>query len=143
MDTTPLGLMLGSLLGWSVAGIAALFIARLAYRLITPFNEREELIRDQNAAVGISQGLFMVGAAIILHGLLTGDPLYPVWWQELGYIVSAYLLSLALLWLGRIALKKLVRFDLDTQIHEHDNVAVGWLEGCSYLGFAIVVHSAL
>ena len=41
------------------------------------------------------------------------------------------------------ALRALVRFDLDEEIHVNDNLAVGLIEGSSYLGFAIILHSAI
>lgn len=136
------GLVL-SVVGWSLAGLVALFVARIAYQVLTPFDAREELVRDRNMAVGLSNGMFLVAAAIMLHGIISGEPLGVVWWMEGLVMCGLYLAGLALLGLGRVALRLLVKFDLDEQIHQQDNPAVGALEGCSYVGFAIIIHAAL
>ncbi len=143
MNTEQIGMLVLQYIGWSLGGIAALFVARLAYHLIAPFDPRKELCEDKNAAVGASNGMFMVAAAIILHGLIVGEKIAQEWWQDVLLMIGMYLLGLAMLWLGRIALRLLVRFDLDEEIHIKDNLAVGLIEGSSYIGFAIIVHAAL
>lgn len=143
MDTTALTNQVAMILGWSVGGLAALFVARVAYQLITPFDARKELIEDRNVAVGVSHGLFLVAAAILLHGIIVGERMQVAWWYELLFSTGLYVAGLALLWLGRVALRLLSKFDLDEEIHVNDNPAVGLLEGCSYIGFAIIVHAAL
>lgn len=143
MNAEQIGMLVLQYIGWSLGGIGALFVARLAYHLMTPFDPRKELCEDQNAAVGASNGMFMVAAAIILHGLIVGEKIVQAWWQDLLLMVGMYLLGLAMLWLGRIALRLLVRFNLDEEIHVKDNLAVGLIEGSSYIGFAIIVHAAL
>ena len=143
MDTAAMTKVVTTFLAWSAGGLIALFVARIAYTLITPFDARKELIEDRNMAVGISHGLFMVAAAVLLHGIIQGEPLGITWWMEILYSSGLYVAGLALLWLGRVALRLLSKFDLDAEIHEKDNPAIGVLEGCSYLGFAIIVHAAL
>ena len=143
MTPEHVGAMTLSFLGWSVAGILALFLARLAYTLFTPFDPHKELVDDQNAAVGASHGMYVVAAAIILHGLIVGEKMAVEWWQEYLYMFALYIAGLFFLWLGRVALRAAVKFDLDEEIHVNDNLAVGILEGCSYLGFAIIVHAAI
>ena len=143
MATEQIGILVAQILAWSVAGLVALFVARIAYKLFTPFDERKELVEDKNAAVGASHGMYLIGAAIILHGLIDGGRTAATWWEDLLLTGGLYLMGLVLLWLGRLALKLLVRFDLDEEIHVKDNVAVGLVEGCSYIGFAIIVHAAL
>lgn len=144
MGSDQLALMFGQALGWSVGGLVALFVARMAYKLFTPFDERKELVQDQNVAIGASHGMFLVASAIMLHGIIGGERLAGVvWWQEALLMLGLYLGGLVMLWVGRQALRVLVRFDLDEEIHIKDNVAVGLVEGCSYIGFAIIVHAAL
>lgn len=94
-------------------------------------------------AVGISHGMFLIAAAILLHGIIVGGRMAIAWWYEGLFMFGLYVAGLALLWLGRVALRLLSKFDLDEEIHVKDNAAVGVLEGCSYVGFAIIIHSAL
>ncbi len=143
MTPEQLGAAVLSFAGWSVAGLVALFISRLAYRLMTPFDPVQELVEDRNVAVGASHGLFVVASGILLHGIISGGKLPIPWWQEGLYMFGLFIGGLVFLWLGRISLNLLIRFDLDNEIHVQDNTAVGVLEGCSYVGFAIIVHAAL
>lgn len=143
MDTTAMSTLVMTVLGWSVGGLVALFIARIAYNAITPFDANKELVEDRNTAVGISQGFFMVAAAILLHGIISGERMEIPFWYEVAFSTGLYVAGLALLWLGRVALRILSKFDLNEEIHVKDNPAVGVLEGCSYIGFAIIIHAAL
>lgn len=143
MTTEAMGTLVLTILGWSLGGLLALFIARVSYQFITPFDARKELVEDRNMAVGISHGMFLIAAAILLHGVIDGERMPVPWWYEIGFMAGLYVAGLALLWLGRVALRLLSKFDLDEEIHVKDNPAVGVLEGCSYVGFAIIIHSAL
>jgi hypothetical protein len=143
MTPEQIGILVLQYVGWSLGGIFALFVARIAYNLMTPFDPRKELCDDRNAAVGASHGMFIIAAAIILHGLIVGEKVAKSWWEDLLLMSGMYLVGLAMLWLGRVALRALVHFDLDEEIHVKDNLAVGLVEGASYLGFAIIVHAAL
>jgi uncharacterized membrane protein YjfL (UPF0719 family) len=138
-----MGMLVASILGWSVSGLLALFVARIAYTVITPFDVKKELLEDRNMAVGISQGMFMIAAAIVLHGVIDGERMAVPWWYEFLFMGGLYLAGLGLLGIGRLVLRLLAGFNLDEEIHENDNPAVGIIEGCSYVGFAIIIHSAL
>ena len=143
MDEPAMTNLVVNILSWSLGGLAALFVARLAYQAMTPFDARKELVEDRNMAVGISHGMFLIAAAILLHGIIVGGRMAIAWWYEGLFMFGLYVAGLALLWLGRVALRLLSKFDLDEEIHVKDNAAVGVLEGCSYVGFAIIIHSAL
>lgn len=143
MTPAEMGTLVVSILGWSVSGLLALFVARMAYSVITPFDTKKELLEDRNMAVGISQGMFLIAAAIILHGVIDGERMPVAWWYEYLFMTGLFLAGIGLLGIGRLALRLLAGFDLDEQIHVKDNPAVGVLEGCSYVGFAIIIHSAL
>ena len=143
MDFTQIGTWLLNILGWSLGGIVAVMLARYAYRLITPFDVTKELVEDRNTAVGVSKGLFMVASAIILHGIVVGDKLADSLAVEVALVILYYLLGLLLLGLGRIMLVVTTRYDFNEQIHVKDNLAVGMVEGCMYIAFAIAIHSAL
>lgn len=143
MTGQEMGMLVLNILGWSVGGLLALFIARIAYQVITPFDTKKELLEDRNLAVGISQGMFLLAAAIILHGVIEGERMPVAWWYELLFMTGLYFAGIGLLGIGRLVLKLLAGFDLDEQIHVEDNPAVGLLEGFSYLGFAVIIHSAL
>lgn len=143
MDTAMMTNLVLNVLGWSAGGVLALFLARVAYQLITPFDAHKELVEDRNTAVGVSNGFFMIAAAILLHGIISGEKMEIAWYWEVAYSVGLYVAGLALLWLGRVVLRLLAKFDLDEEIHVKDNPAIGILEGCSYIGFAIIVHAAL
>ena len=139
-ETIKLGV---SLLGWSLGGMLALFLSRKVYDVITPFDADKELTEDKNVAVGISKGGFLVGSAIILHGLIQGQKLHDDLFMEAGVTAGFLLLCFVLLWLGRFVLVKTTAFDFNHHIHEADNVAVGWVEGAFYVALAIVIHGAL
>ena len=154
MDFTVVWRDIASLIGWGVAGLAILFIARMVYDRITPFDLKKELVGDKNAAVGVSQGMFMMASAIIVHGTISADHVLidkstmfevelDLWLQEFGVTVVILVLSFALLGLGRFFLSKTLPFDFDREIHESDNLAVGLVEGFFYVAFAIIVHAAL
>lgn len=143
MDTTAMTNLVLTIIAWSVGGLAALFIARVAYQVITPFDAHKELVDDRNTAVGVSNGFFMIAAAIILHGIISGERMAVPLGYEIGFSVGLYIAGLALLWLGRVVLRALSKFDLDEEIHVKDNPAIGLIEGCSYVGFAIIIHAAL
>jgi uncharacterized membrane protein YjfL (UPF0719 family) len=143
MELEQLGRLLLQIFGWSLGGMVALLISRYAYQLIAPFDARKELIIDRNTAVGASKGMFLIASGIILHGIIVGEKLTQVLWQEVLYMLGIYLMSFIMLWLGRLALVKLSPFDFDEQIHIKDNLAVGIIEGCYYVAFAIIIHSAL
>lgn len=143
MTGQEMGTMVLSILGWSVGGLIALFIARIAYQVITPFDTRKELLEDRNTAVGVSQGMFILAAAIILHGVIEGERMAVEWWYEILFMGGLYFAGIGLLGVGRLALKLLAGFDLDEEIHVNDNPAVGLIEGFSYLGFAVIIHSTL
>lgn len=143
MTPEQMGMLVVTILGWSVSGLLALFVARIAYSVITPFDTKKELLEDRNMAVGISQGMFILAAAIILHGVIDGERMPVAWWYEILFMTGLYFAGLGLLGLGRLVLRLLAGFDLDEEIHVNDNPAVGVLEGCSYVGFAIIIHSAL
>ena len=143
MTIEQIGMMILQMVAWSLGGILALFVARIAYNIMTPFDAKKELCDDKNAAVGASHGMYIVAAAIILHGLIVGERVATEWYIEMGVMALMYVIALVMLWLGRVALRALVPFNLDEEIHIKDNLAVGLVEGASYLGFAIIVHSAL
>ncbi len=143
MTGQEMGMLVLNVLGWSFGGILALFLARVAYTVITPFDVKKELTEDRNTAVGISQGMFMLASAIILHGVIDGERMPVAWWYEILFMSGLFLAGIGLLGIGRLALRLLIGFDLDEQIHELDNPAVGLIEGFSYVGFAVIMHSAL
>ncbi len=130
-------------LGWSVAGMAALVVARYAYKIIAPFDAQKELLEDRNVAVGVSKGMFLIAAGVILHGIIVGEKLVGVLWMEIMLMIGLYILSLLLLWVGRLVMVAVTPYDFNEQIHIKDNLAVGLIEGSYYVGFAIIIHSAL
>jgi uncharacterized membrane protein YjfL (UPF0719 family) len=145
---------IASLIGWGVAGLVILFIARMVYDRITPFDLKKELVGDKNAAVGVSQGMFMLASSIIVHGMISADHVLiekstmfevdmDLWLQEFGVTLVILVLSFSLLGLGRLFLSKTLPFDFDHEIHENDNLAVGLVEGFFYVAFSIIVHAAL
>lgn len=145
MDIAKIGMMVLTIIGWSLGGILALLVARYAYQVIAPFDVNKELTEDRNTAVGASKGMFLVASGIILHGLIVGDKLADNIFLEIGLMVALYMMSFALLWLGRMALVLVTRsaLDFNEQIHVKDNLAVGLIEGSYYIGFAIIIHSSL
>ena len=145
---------MASLIGWGAAGLVILFVARRVYDRITPYDLKKELVGDKNTAVGVSQGMFMLASAVIVHGTISADHVLiekstmfevdlTLWLQEFGVTVVILALSFGLLGLGRAILSRSLPFDFDREIHENDNLAVGLVEGFFYLAFAVIVHAAL
>lgn len=143
MDVQQLGHLILQILGWSLGGMAALVMARYAYKVIAPFDVTAELIGDRNTAVGASKGMFQIAAAIILHGLVGGDRMASSLWTDIALVAGLFMLGLLLLWVGRIVLVAATSFDFNKQIHVEDNLAVGLIEGSYFIAFAVIIHGVL
>lgn len=143
MNYAFLGNQLLQIAGWSLGGMAALLLARYAYRLITPFDVSKELVEDRNTAVGASKAMFLIASGIMLHGILVGEKMADTLGMEIGVSAMIYVLCMILLGLGRMVLVATTPFDFNKQVHEADNLAVGLVEGAYYIAFAILIHSAL
>ncbi len=143
MELADLGPTILTILGWSVGGLFLLYVAGRIYELITPFDVRKELTRDRNTAVGVSKGGFLIACAIMLHGIISSERMNEAWWMEAVITVGVMVICFVLLWVARLVLVKTSRFDFDHHIHVADNLAVGLIEGCSYLAIAIIIHATL
>lgn len=143
VDVEQLGRVALSVLGWSVGGMLALVVARYVYRWMVPFDAQKELLEDRNTAVGVSKGMYLIAAGVILHGIIVGQSLVHELWVEILLMAGLYLLGLLLLWVGRLVMVRVTPYDFNEQIHIKDNLAVGLIEGSYYVGFAIIIHSAL
>ncbi|TXD33774.1 DUF350 domain-containing protein [Lujinxingia vulgaris] len=143
MDMAQLGQLITQILGWSLGGMAALVLARYAYKVIAPFDVNAELVGDRNTAVGASKGMFQIAAAIILHGLVGGDRMASTLWADIALVAGLFLLGLLMLWVGRVILVAATSFDFNKQIHEEDNLAVGLIEGSYFIAFAVIIHGVI
>lgn len=143
VDMEQLSRVALSVLGWSLGGMLALVVARYAYRWMVPFDAQKELLEDRNTAVGVSKGMYLIAAGVILHGIIVGQTVVDTLWVEILLMAGLYLLGLLLLWIGRLVMVRVTPYDFNEQIHIKDNLAVGLIEGSYYVGFAIIIHSAL
>ncbi len=57
---------------YSLIGIVIFVIAILAIDRLTPFSVRKEIEEDQNSALAIIMGAFLIGLAIIIGAAITG-----------------------------------------------------------------------
>ncbi len=57
---------------YSLVGLVVFVAGLFVFRLIMPFDVHKELEADQNTAVGIVIGSFIIGLAIIVAAAITG-----------------------------------------------------------------------
>ena len=57
---------------YSVLGTAVLLVAFAAIERILPFSLRKEVAEDQNVALGIILGAFILGVAVIISAAIRG-----------------------------------------------------------------------
>ena len=57
---------------YSLVGLAVFVAGLLIFRLIMPFDVQKEIEVDQNTALGIVMGCFILGLAIIVAAAISG-----------------------------------------------------------------------
>jgi uncharacterized membrane protein YjfL (UPF0719 family) len=57
---------------YSLVGLAVFVAGLLVFRLIMPFDVHKEIEVDQNTALGIVMGSFIIGLAIIVAAAISG-----------------------------------------------------------------------
>ncbi len=57
---------------YSLIGLAVFVAGLFVFRLIMPFDVHKEIEVDQNTALGIVMGSFIIGLAIIVAAAITG-----------------------------------------------------------------------
>ncbi len=57
---------------YSLIGLAVFVAGLFVFRLIMPFDVHKEIEADQNTALGIVMGSFIIGLAIIVAAAITG-----------------------------------------------------------------------
>lgn len=63
---------LAASLVYSLVGLAVFVAGLFVFRLIMPFDVHKEIEVDQNTALGIVMGAFILGLAIIVAAAITG-----------------------------------------------------------------------
>ena len=63
---------LAASLVYSLVGLAVFVAGLFVFRLIMPFDVHKEIEVDQNTALGIVMGSFILGLAIIVAAAITG-----------------------------------------------------------------------
>ena len=132
-----------------VLSLVILYIARVTYSLLSPFNLDEQLTKHDNKAVALSFGGFMVGVGVILVGIMqspaTEDPrnLDPLVYDILSTVFWG-LGGVVLLLVARFINDKLIfsRFNNAKELVTDRNVGTGAVEFGSFIGSAIIIYSA-
>lgn len=129
-----------STLSWSMGGLIFFLLGTRIYDLVTPFPVKEELVRDRNTAVGMSMAGYLIGMSIVLHGVMSsGGGEQSIQTEVINSIVF-FIVGAALMSVGRLLLGFVLPFDLNHEICEADNPAVGLIEAALYVSVAVIIH---
>lgn len=132
-------------------GSLLLFLAKMLYRLVSPFKLDDELTENDNPALGLSMCGYYIGVAIIFVGVMY-DPAsqfinLPI--KELltnividmGYATIGVVVML----IGAMLVDKVLlpQFSTTQEIIRDRNMGVGWLQFGSFTASALAVAGAI
>ena len=124
--------------GYSLLGIVLLNLARLIndHVLLPRFSSDLELVRDQNAGVGLAQFGSYIASALIIAGSISGEG-------------GGFLTAIAFFGLGQLSLvimtkiySRTVKYDIHAEL-EADNVAAGFGFAGTLIAIGIILLSSL
>lgn len=133
------------------SGSLLLFLAKMLYRLVSPFKLDDELTENDNPALGLSMCGYYIGVAIIFVGVMY-DPAsqfinLPI--KELltnividmGYATIGVVVML----IGAMLVDKVLlpQFSTTQEIIRDRNMGVGWLQFGSFTASALAVAGAI
>ncbi len=124
--------------GYSLLGIVLLNIARLIndFILLPSFSSDLELIRDQNAGVGLVQFGGYIGSALMIAGAISGEG-----GGFLTAVTFFFLGQLSLLIMSKIYART-VTYDVHAEL-EKDNVAAGFGFAGTLIAVGVILLSSL
>lgn len=128
--------------------LTVLVIAKMANSLLSSYQLDQELTSHDNKAIGVSFSAFLLGAAIIVWGVLVspsssvrGVDLSQRFWLDLASTFIWSVIGIALLLVARIINDKLLlpKFEVRKELITDRNVGTGAVLAGSYLSAAFVV----
>lgn len=109
---------------WGIVGILLLnFAGKMNDRLILRrFDNKEELLTNENVGVGIAIAGSYIGSAFIIRSVIIGEPIG--WFYEISLTLFYFFLGQFSFYLYSILYQKVVRYDFHQEIHS-GNAAAG------------------
>lgn len=135
-----------------VTMLVVFYLGKKVHDCLTSFNLNEQLTKEDNKAVAISFGGYLLGLGIILWGILSSDSVITPTDNEkrdlLADLMSTVIWSLigiALLQLARIINDKVLfsQFNNTKELVSDRNIGTGAVECGSFIGSALIIRAAL
>ncbi len=124
---------------WAI-GQVMLILATLIHHLVTPYDDHEELEKD-NVAVGVSSAGVLIAMGIVLGLAAEGD--FSSWSEDIWDFLAIALLGLILLPCVRILTDKVllptVKLADEIAGQEKPNVGAAYIVAVSYISAALVI----
>lgn len=125
---------------WAI-GQVMLILATLIHHLVTPYDDHEELEKD-NVAVGVSSAGVLIAMGIVLGLAAEGD--FSSWSEDIWDYLTIALLGLVLLPCVRILTDKVllptVKLADEIAGQEKPNVGAAYIVAVSYISAAFVIY---
>ena len=131
--------------GYLIVAIVFLLLAKKMFDLLTPYSLNVQLTAKDNPAVGLLLGGFIVGVAIVLCGVLSGDaPEVPTWTgflAEMGPVILYGVVGMVMLFIAGVINDKVVlrHFSNHKEIVDNQNSAVAVIMAATYVGSGLIV----
>lgn len=125
-----------------VAGMLLLVLFSRFHALLTPYDDHEEIEKD-NIAAGAYLGFSLIALGIIVLKATAGD--FISW----SYNLSYFLLYAVIGFLGLAVLQKTIHkvflpgADIEEEISRDHNLNVAWIGGTLSIGFAVIIFFML
>lgn len=129
-----------TLIFWAIGQIV-LILAAMVYRLITPYDDHEEIEKD-NVAAGVSFAGALIAIGIIVG--LAGEGDFTTWREALPSYIGFAVVGLILLPVIRTLTDKVllptVKLSDEIANQEKPNVGAAYIEAFSYIAAAFIVY---
>ena len=136
-------LLVRDILVYWAAGQALLLLAGVVFQKLMPFDVHERIEHDDNAAVGLAFGGFLVGMGLLVRAALEGASSDVV--VELGVIAAWGLMGLVVMSGAAVLLDRVLLpgVPVARELVEDRNVAVGAVVAASFVATAWLLAAAL
>jgi uncharacterized membrane protein YjfL (UPF0719 family) len=135
--------------GYLIVAIIFLLLAKKMFDLLTPYSLNVQLTAKDNPAVGLLLGGFIVGVAIVLCGVFSGDaPELPTWagfLAEMGPVILYGVVGMVMLFIAGVINDKVVlrHFSNHKEIVDNQNSAVAVIMAATYIGSGLIVAGGI
>ena len=136
-------------MGYLVVAILFLLLAKKLFDFLTPYSLNVQLTAKDNPAVGLLLAGFIIGVAIVLCGVFSGDapesPTLTVFMAEMGPVILYGLMGMVMLFVSGVINDKVVlhRFSNQKEIVDNQNSAVAVIMAATYIGSGLIVAGGI